>query len=107
MLLACVADWARRKRLPHHRPNGLKVHRRKVDTTHNPRAAPLALAAASSSSYSVDECSVCMDAPASFAFIPCGHRIVCEKCCDSVCASDDARCPRCRESVSSTMRIYM
>ena len=50
---------------------------------------------------------VCMDAPASFAFIPCGHRCVCEKCRDSVCALFDSRCPRCRESFSSTLRIYV
>ena len=105
-LLACVADWARRKQLPHHRPNGLKVHQRKVVITsdNNPHTAPYASAGASDQ---VDECSVCMDAPASFAFIPCGHRCVCEKCRDSVCALFDARCPRCRESFSSTLRIYV
>ena len=107
-LLACAADWARKNKLPDHRPNGLKVHRRKVAITHNPRAAPFSTAAASSSSSdAVDECTVCMDAPASFAFVPCGHRCVCKKCRDSVCASNDAKCPRCRESVSSTLRIYV
>lgn len=114
-LLACVADWARRKQLPHHRPNGLKVHQRKVVITSddNPRTAPYASAGAHGhagappSSDQIDECSVCMDAPASFAFIPCGHRCVCEKCRDSVCALFNARCPRCRESFSSTVRIYV
>jgi len=50
-------------------------------------------------------CVVCMDAPATHAFVPCGHRCVCEQHADSLMASDMA-CPLCRMLATDIIRIY-
>ena len=34
-------------------------------------------------------CSVCMDAPPSTLLAPCGHIVLCHKCCESVRAADN------------------
>lgn len=48
-------------------------------------------------------CCICMVAASNSAFFPCGH-----KCCCSDCAQKmhGRRCPICRVSVRSSMRIY-
>ena len=53
------------------------------------------------------ECQVCMARAKDTALVPCGH-VLCAEC---VTRSNDARlveeCPVCRETVQSTMRVYI
>ncbi len=43
-------------------------------------------------------CIICMDAPRSVAFLPCGHAVVCTGCSKLVMASGSL-CPMCRERI--------
>lgn len=87
-------------------------------------------AIASSSSDSTRRCVVCMEGVPQFAFVPCGHLVVCRECVsqfvpdtngaraaegDSADLNDpdetDARlvsplCPMCRESIAQVLRVY-
>lgn len=47
------------------------------------------------------ECVVCLDAPASHAFVPCGHQCVCQSC-----ASLLVECPKCRATAVLCIRVY-
>ena len=47
-----------------------------------------------------NDCCICLDAPTTVAFVPCGHLATCEKC------SHVPNCPICRGNVTSTLRIY-
>ena len=53
------------------------------------------------------ECQVCMARAKDTALVPCGHVL----CADCVTRANDARlveeCPVCRETVQSTMRVYI
>jgi hypothetical protein len=49
----------------------------------------------------VSECVVCIDAPASMALLPCGHRCVCAGCVARICS-----CPICRGEVQGSVRIF-
>mmetsp|Transcript_42224 Transcript_42224/g.80724 ORF Transcript_42224/g.80724 Transcript_42224/m.80724 type:complete len:243 (+) Transcript_42224:317-1045(+) len=51
-------------------------------------------------------CVVCMDAPATHAFVPCGHRCVCESDADKLLAGNRA-CPLCRVQATNIIRIYL
>lgn len=55
------------------------------------------------------QCVVCIDRPASHAFLPCGHRCICEKC--SVHMKREwhggKRCPMCKKKAKSVLQIYM
>ena len=50
---------------------------------------------------SAPECVVCMSAPASHAFVPCGHRCVCYEC---GCVLDE--CALCRAPAQHLLRVY-
>ena len=63
-------------------------------------------AASSSSSSSTDECVVCMDGEAQFAFVPCGHRCACEACARAVKSSTGC-CPMCSAAIETAIRIYV
>ena len=49
-------------------------------------------------------CVVCMDAPADFALLPCGHKCVCERDAHAMLARGS--CPLCREPARASQRIY-
>ena len=53
--------------------------------------------AADEESRGVDECCVCMEARKTHAFVPCGHRCVCEGCADCIMAASK-ECPVCRQA---------
>lgn len=61
---------------------------------------PAAAAAASLESPSVPplevgcECQICLEAPATVCFEPCGHRIACEDCCSRM-----KKCLSCQELI--------
>ena len=50
------------------------------------------------------ECVLCMEAPKTHIFAPCGHR-ACEGCVEK-CMQPDERCPTCDKAVKSTLRMF-
>jgi len=52
------------------------------------------------------ECVVCLDAAVTMAFVPCGHRCVCEPCAAAVRAAPGRACVVCRRSITDSVRIF-
>ena len=50
------------------------------------------------------ECVLCMEAPKTHIFAPCGHR-ACEGCVEKY-MQPDGRCPTCDKAVKSTLRMF-
>ena len=57
----------------------------------------------------VATCCVCLGPKGEVlrTLIPCGHTYFCTECVDRISNGPDARCPYCREPITSTMRIRM
>ena len=74
-----------------------------ADTSSAPSAPRPAAPAPVQSSSSIDRdaCVVCLDQKAVMAFMPCGHRCVCEGCAPAL-----SECPMCRSPKQSVVRIY-
>jgi hypothetical protein len=55
-----------------------------------------------------DECVVCLSAPKSHAFVPCGHVACCSRCAGAVRDGRMQRCPVCRALLEEglVMRVY-
>ena len=51
------------------------------------------------------ECTICFDAPALCAFLPCGHQSTCERCSEIVIETT-CRCPICRVNITDFLRIF-
>ena len=49
-----------------------------------------------------NECIICFEKEKTFAFIPCGHKILCSECVKK----KFQKCPLCRKSVTGVLRIY-
>jgi len=52
------------------------------------------------------ECVVCLEEDSSYAFIPCGHRCVCESCAKNLYETTK-ECPLCRSKIQQTMKIFI
>jgi endogenous inhibitor of DNA gyrase (YacG/DUF329 family) len=54
------------------------------------------------------ECIICMSAPPTHAFIPCGHRTLCTSCANTraVTSSFNKKCPTCRANYKSLIQIF-
>lgn len=52
------------------------------------------------------ECVVCLEEDSSYAFIPCGHRCVCESCAKNLEATTK-ECPLCRSKIQLIMKIFI
>ena len=53
------------------------------------------------------ECVVCMDAESDSALKPCGHGVMCARCCaDVVNASGRSTCPCCRVEIKGVYRFH-
>ena len=50
-----------------------------------------------------DTCTICMNAASTHAFVPCGHRSLCQKCSETVRFD---KCPICREPFEKLLRVY-
>ncbi len=50
-----------------------------------------------------DQCGVCLDGPARYAFIPCGHKALCGAC---LRGNTWNRCPICRAVATDSLRVY-
>lgn len=51
------------------------------------------------------ECLVCGDKEVTAALVPCGHNMFCLDCANRICATGDAACPICSETVIQAIRI--
>lgn len=51
-------------------------------------------------------CDMCMDAPKTHAFVPCGHVFACEGCAQMIIGRTGV-CPVCSQSVSGTLRVFL
>ncbi|CEM19464.1 unnamed protein product [Vitrella brassicaformis CCMP3155] len=51
-------------------------------------------------------CGICMDSdrPMSQTFVPCGHRIACTECANSLMSAASPQCPVCRANIQSLQR---
>jgi rubrerythrin len=54
------------------------------------------------------QCVVCLDAPRTEVLLPCRHVAMCESCTQQVMrSSTSGKCPTCRATIDSHMRIYL
>ncbi|PHT81801.1 hypothetical protein T459_14816, partial [Capsicum annuum] len=51
-------------------------------------------------------CVICLTRRRRSAFIPCGHLVCCQRCALSVERDLAPKCPLCRQSIRSSVRIY-
>merc|ERR1712232_622574 len=51
-------------------------------------------------------CAICLAQAASWAFVPCGHRSVCDVCVRSLPQAHRSRCPQCRSAAADLIRIW-
>mmetsp|Transcript_35631 Transcript_35631/g.80456 ORF Transcript_35631/g.80456 Transcript_35631/m.80456 type:complete len:409 (+) Transcript_35631:155-1381(+) len=71
--------------------------------------SPAALAVAlPSTDEDILNCVICLATPKTHAFVPCGHRCVCEKCSQAILSAggQEALCPLCRAAVQDAMHIF-
>ena len=48
------------------------------------------------------ECTICLDADAEYAVVPCGHRCLCASCIKAV-----SECPVCRQAMTAVLRVFI
>jgi len=53
-----------------------------------------------------EQCAICMDSPANFLVIPCGHQCGCETCLSEISAQNNAKCPICRKKMDSFVQVF-
>ena len=112
-LLALIRDSQTAERHEHLRYLGVTnlLHRERVAqelVTHVPgnSEAPCGGDAASSG-----VCVICVDQPAEWALLPCGHLCLCQSCCTELVRNRTAQtptnCPICRGEVRAETRIFL
>lgn len=72
-------------------------------------AAPAARGAGEAPTADVDDdqlCVVCLSAAKTHAFLPCGHRCVCDSCGSEILSVPSATCPICRGAAASFIQIF-
>lgn len=74
-------------------------------TSSRPASSAAAAAAAPQQNHDRRVCVVCLDADATMAIVPCGHRSYCEACAAQA-RSATRVCPVCRQRVERTMRVF-
>merc|ERR1711957_611872 len=52
------------------------------------------------------ECCICLDAPATHIFVPCGHLCTCAECQVPYANGTTKECPMCRKEFSIIMKVY-
>jgi len=120
--LALSCSMARRRDRPNLAEEVLPVLEELCDTAHATqlrlsRAAEVegeeaAAAAAAAAALQEDRdgdsvlCVVCMDAPSTHAFVPCGHRSVCQACSITVFGLFQQLCPVCRCASTQVIKIF-
>lgn len=79
---------------PSDAPDAASAHHTAMDTS-GPAAA--------------QECAICMDAPRTMAFVPCGHLYTCGPCASAIsggAAHGAPTCPICKAEIKSTLRVF-
>lgn len=51
-------------------------------------------------------CVICLTRRRRSAFVPCGHLVCCQRCALSVEREVSPKCPVCRQTIRSSVRIY-
>lgn len=51
------------------------------------------------------ECVMCMDAPKTHVFVPCGHMCVCSACAATIMGAKK-ECPQCRGAATHCMQVF-
>ncbi|XP_031118477.1 E3 ubiquitin-protein ligase SPL2-like [Ipomoea triloba] len=51
-------------------------------------------------------CVICLTRRRRSAFVPCGHLVCCQRCALSVARDLSPKCPLCRQTIHSSVRIY-
>lgn len=56
-------------------------------------------------------CVICESDPPTWALLPCGHKIFCGTCIklymqDALLMHYSKKCPKCRQPIATTQRIY-
>lgn len=51
-------------------------------------------------------CGICLTRRRRSAFIPCGHLVCCQRCALSIEHEVSPKCPLCRQSIRTSVRIY-
>ncbi|KAK1360295.1 RING-type E3 ubiquitin transferase [Heracleum sosnowskyi] len=51
-------------------------------------------------------CVICLMRRRRSAFIPCGHLVCCQRCALSIEREESPKCPVCRQSIRTSVRIY-
>jgi serine/threonine protein kinase len=70
-----------------------------------PGAAGVAQEAGGGGEGEDDECAVCFDGVRTHAFVPCGHRCVCEECAGFL-MQQTKKCPICQQPAQQTMQVF-
>jgi len=52
------------------------------------------------------ECIICLDAPVTHLFVPCGHMVACARCAEMVMRNAEQVCPVCRTPASSVCKFF-
>lgn len=55
---------------------------------------------------SASECVICIDAKATHACVPCGHKCMCENCSKTFMREPEPKCPMCRQEVEQMTKIF-
>ncbi|XP_073296663.1 E3 ubiquitin-protein ligase SPL2-like isoform X1 [Primulina huaijiensis] len=82
---------------------------REVRQQHNDIEVSSPVAVAEEESADVPDgelCVICLTRRRHSAFIPCGHLVCCQRCALSVEREVSPKCPVCRQSIQSSVRIY-
>jgi len=53
-----------------------------------------------------ESCVVCLEQPRTYAFVPCGHRCVCDRCASDIYNKHLQECPLCRSPFNSMVKIF-
>jgi hypothetical protein len=51
-------------------------------------------------------CTICLDAPADYLVLPCGHQCGCLRCLEAIASGLDPLCPICRAPLSGLVRVF-
>ena len=75
--------------------------------------APLPPSISEAAEANVPMCVICESDPPTWALLPCGHKIFCETCIKLYMQEvheksrfEDKKCPKCRQPIATTQRIY-
>ena len=51
-------------------------------------------------------CAICLEAPQTHVFLPCGHVCACQQCSSKVMARRKKKCPICNQIAEKTAELF-